>query len=99
MLKITPFGLYQVAGESMLPTYQPGTRLLGLRWFRRHTLQPGAIIVARQNHRLVIKRLASFTSQGAMLLGDNPSASTDSRSLGVVPLSAIEAVIISKVVQ
>jgi hypothetical protein len=83
----------------MLPTYQSGARLLGLHWFRRSSLRPGQVVVATQAGRIVIKRLAAVTPPTARLEGDNQSASTDSRTLGPVALSAIKALIIAKVVQ
>ena len=87
-----PLGLYRVAGESMLPTYQPGDLLLGWRWFRP---RPGRVVVAWRQQPL-IKRIIRLTPDGVWLEGDNTAASTDSRSFGPVEVGRLEAVIISK---
>ncbi len=87
-------GLYRVAGESMLPAYKPGDVLLGWRWSRRPA--EGRVIVARHAGRPLVKRLIRHEIAGAWLEGDNAAHSTDSRSFGAVPRSAIEAVIVRR---
>ena len=81
------FGRMQVQGDSMSPTLLPGDRLLILRKARARV--GGLVVVAdpRRPARLMVKRVASVGAEGVSVLGDNPSASTDSRSLG--PLSGI----------
>ena len=85
------FGLYRVEGDSMLPTYKPGDLLLGRKWF----IDPkvGDIVVARIEDRPVIKRIARVNDDQIVLLGDNPSASTDSRAFGPISRDAIIAAI------
>lgn len=91
-MKRSPFGLYLVAGDSMLPTYRAGDLLLGGRWLRP---RPGRTVVVIRD-RPIIKRVVRREAGGYWVEGDNASASTDSRSFGLVPANAIEAVIIAR---
>jgi nickel-type superoxide dismutase maturation protease len=79
----------EVVGESMRPTLEPGDRLLLLRTGRARPGQLVAIADPRQSGRTVIKRVASVTAAGVTVLGDNPSASTDSRTFGRIAPDAI----------
>jgi len=88
-----PFGLYRVAGDSMLPTYRPGDTLLGLRWF---TPRAGQVVVAAWAGRPIIKRITAIDSSAITLTGDNPSASTDSRHFGPIQKNQLQAKIIGK---
>ncbi len=93
-MKLWPLGLYRVAGESMRPTYEPGDTLLGWRWFRPRA---GQVVVAWQDSRPLVKRIKRLSGHQVWIEGDNPAASTDSRSFGPVTLAQVEAVIIAKV--
>ncbi|HEY8341343.1 MAG TPA: nickel-type superoxide dismutase maturation protease, partial [Egibacteraceae bacterium] len=92
------FERVEVAGPSMLPTLAPGDRLL----VRRHRLgarrpQPGALVVVRDPRapqRRTVKRLVAVTEAGAVVLGDNPAASTDSRHWGPVPWSLVTGTVV-----
>ena len=79
-----------VQGASMIPTLRPGDRLVVRRWPRR--LAPGALVVVtdpRDPLRLMVKRVAAVHGDAVTLLGDNPAASTDSRTWGPVPARAV----------
>ncbi len=90
----SPFGLYRVSGESMLPTYKPGDLLLGRRWGKPAV---GDVVVVKLD-RPLIKRLERFQPDGRLwLLGDNAAGSTDSRQFGAVDAHAVKAVIIAKI--
>jgi nickel-type superoxide dismutase maturation protease len=75
-----------VQGASMLPALAPGDRLLVVpaRRFR-----PGDVVALtdpREPGRLLVKRVVSVDPQSrtVLVLGDNDSASTDSRVFGPV---------------
>ncbi len=94
--RLWPLGVYRVAGESMLPAYQPGDTLLGWRWFRARGLRAGQVVVARQAGRPLIKRVAKTAAGHIWLAGDNPGRSTDSRHFGPVTPAQVEALILAK---
>ncbi len=73
-----------VEGESMRPTLVPGDRVLAVR---ARTACPGALVVVqdpRRPSRLLVKRVVQAGPHGHTLAGDNPLASTDSRTFGPV---------------
>jgi nickel-type superoxide dismutase maturation protease len=76
-----------VAGDSMRPALRPGERLLAVAVPTRF-LRPGDVVIAcdpRAPERVLVKRAAAISADGVILVGDNPAASTDSRTLGPVP--------------
>ncbi len=76
------FGRVEVEGDSMRPTLLPGDRLLTLRNGRPRVGRLVVFADPRQPARLMVKRVAAIDRHGVRVLGDNPSASTDSRSFG-----------------
>ncbi|HET7630385.1 MAG TPA: S26 family signal peptidase [Candidatus Saccharimonadales bacterium] len=70
----------RVVGDSMIPALKAGDIIISL------PLKVGAgdIVVARQNNREVIKRVAKIDENGYFLVGDNMTKSTDSRKHGSV---------------
>ncbi len=82
------FRRMEVQGDSMAPTLLPGDRLLVLRGGRARL---GALVVVadpRSPRQLMVKRVAGIDPSGVTVLGDNPDASTDSRSFG--PLARVQ---------
>lgn len=80
----------EVRGPSMLPTLRPGDRLLVVRTAR--PARVGEVVLAldpRDARRELVKRVAAVTSDEVMLHGDNPAFSTDGRTFGSLPASAI----------
>lgn len=74
----------------MAPTLSPGDRLVVRRWPCRPTV--GALVVVadpRVPARPVVKRVAAVGPGGITVHGDNPAASTDSRTYGPVPATAV----------
>lgn len=84
----------RVIGHSMLPTFRPGTVVLGLKWLRPH---PGSVVVAERDGLEIIKRVGEVGRQGFYLLGDNPAESTDSRTYGWFAPGSIKSVIIGSI--
>lgn len=73
-----------VVGDSMRPTLEPGDRVLAVRGRRP---RPGDLVVVpdpRGGGLLLVKRVAVVGPHGITVLGDNPAASTDSRTFGPV---------------
>jgi nickel-type superoxide dismutase maturation protease len=77
---------FVVAGVSMVPTLQPGDRLVVARLGR---VVPGDLVVVkdpRSPSRLICKRVVSREHRHIVVRGDNVAASTDSRAFGPVPM-------------
>jgi nickel-type superoxide dismutase maturation protease len=82
----------EVVGTSMLPSFEPGDRLLVARLPRRRRLSAGDVVVVvdpRLPSRRLVKRVTSVASVGYRVEGDNAAASTDSREFGPVPRAAV----------
>lgn len=89
----------------MVPALQPGDRLAALRlprllprWIRYQFVRPGAVVVVRDPRgggRILVKRVATVGAggtEGVVVLGDAPGASTDSRTFGPVASTDVLAV-------
>jgi nickel-type superoxide dismutase maturation protease len=81
----TPLRRVQVHGDSMRPALEAGDRLLVVA--RRP--RPGdvvAVVDPRDEERVMVKRVSAIDpgDGGITVLGDNPAASTDSRTFGPV---------------
>ena len=82
----------EVDGDSMLPTLLPGDRLFVVHGLRP---RPGDLVTLpdpRSPARVVVKRVTTVARDGTRTLevrGDNPDASTDSRTFGPVPARSI----------
>ena len=75
----------EVTGASMRPTLEPGDRLLVVAGRR---ICPGDLVALadpRHPARTLVKRVGRVDTAGLTVLGDDPAASTDSRSFGSVP--------------
>jgi nickel-type superoxide dismutase maturation protease len=80
---------FRVTGNSMLPWLQPGEEVLvNFSAYQNSLPEVGDLVVAIHPHRPnfpIIKRVAVVRENGdCLLLGDNPTESTDSRSFGTV---------------
>ncbi len=92
-----------VTGDSMLPILQPGDRALALRTGRHRVGDIVACVDPRNRHRSLVKRVAAVpgghlemeggvplaAGSGYIVLGDNSSASTDSRHFGSIDANLI----------
>lgn len=77
-----PLRLAHVRGPSMSPALRDGDVVLVLRGGRP---RPGRVVLVRWPRRpgqLSVKRVVGRSGTGWHVLGDNPRASTDSRTLG-----------------
>jgi nickel-type superoxide dismutase maturation protease len=83
------FRRVRVAGDSMLPGFQPGDRLLV---GPAACIRPGAVVALedpRASGRLMVKRVHQVGPTWVEVRGDNQTASTDSRQFGPVPRSKV----------
>jgi nickel-type superoxide dismutase maturation protease len=95
-LGLRPFGLGRfrlrrvvVTGDSMLPAFEHGDRLVLGPTGR---LRPGQVIALpdpRDATRLLIKRIRTINDTTLEVRGDNDAASTDSRDFGLVPRAGL----------
>lgn len=79
----------------MLPAFRPGDVVISLRVSSRK----GDVVIARQNGREVIKRVATIELGNYYLQGDNMKRSTDSRTLGPVKRTDIIGRVIARLPQ
>jgi nickel-type superoxide dismutase maturation protease len=75
----------EVHGDSMRPALEPGDRLLVMRLLPLRAGDIAAVGDPRDATRTMVKRVTSVGAEGVTVLGDNPAASTDSRTFGPVP--------------
>lgn len=85
---------FRIVGRSMLPHLKPGEEVLVDPTAYRHAPpRPGDIVVVRhpyQTNTRLIKRVREVSANGdCLLLGDNPTESTDSRAWGQVATTQI----------
>ena len=79
----------EVVGDSMLPSFEPGDRLLAVEGLR---IRPGHVVAVtdpRDSRRLLVKRVRRAYGGVLEVRGDNESASTDSREFGPVRRSEV----------
>jgi nickel-type superoxide dismutase maturation protease len=84
-----PVRRVEVVGPSMGPALLPGDRLLVLRGGRARPGDVVALADPREPARVIVKRVAAVGPEGITVLGDDASASTDSRTFGPVRPAAI----------
>ena len=78
-----------VSGDSMLPRFRPGDRLVVLPVSRVHDGDVVAVADPRAEGRLLVKRVHRAEADRVDVRGDNPPASTDSRHFGLLPTAAV----------
>ena len=89
-----------VVDRSMEPALRAGDRLLvlpagpdGLPWLRGAP-RVGSVVIAERGGRLEVKRVGGSRGDELWLLGDNAAASSDSRTLGPVRLTALRGIVV-----
>jgi phage repressor protein C with HTH and peptisase S24 domain len=75
----------------MEPTLKAGQIVLASSLLRCRT---GDVVVLAHNGLEKIKRIEKLENTRVFIVGDNPAASTDSRSFGWIPQSAVIARVI-----
>ena len=97
-MRLFGFEIVRVAGNSMLPAYADGDRILIK--YRSSDLQPvhvGEVVMIEREGELMIKRITryeigSHTGVGMITVeGDNKDESIDSRSWGAIPSRFVKA--------
>ncbi|MGH7752330.1 MAG: S26 family signal peptidase [Gemmatimonadales bacterium] len=80
----------EVIGDSMLPTLQPGDRVVVWRGTRVRTGDLVAFPDPSPPHRVMVKRVSALLGEGRLLVeGDNRAVSIDSRSFGSLHREAL----------
>jgi hypothetical protein len=90
----SPIMLRQIFGHSMLPVLPPGTMVYGLKWFRKHRLKIGDVVIFMHEGKEKIKRVEQIEEGKVYLLGDHPAESTDSRDFGWLHVDEILAKVV-----
>ena len=83
-MKHWPVRRVQVHGDSMRPALEPGDRLLVVSLLRPRPGDVVAVVDPRDGRRVMVKRVSSVDGESIEVLGDDPAASTDSRTFGPV---------------
>lgn len=76
-----PFARFEIAGPSMLPTFQPGDRVLVWRW---GTVRQGDTVIFSKNGMTMVKRAVSKNGDRWVMKGDNRKESSDSEDFGEI---------------
>jgi signal peptidase I len=102
-MRLFGFEIVRVAGNSMLPAYADGDRILIK--YRSSDLQPvhvGEVVMIEREGELMIKRvtryeIGSHTGVGMISVeGDNKEESIDSRHWGAIPSRFVKAKVLKK---
>jgi signal peptidase I len=102
-MRLFGFEIVQVVGNSMLPAFAAGDRILIK--YRSSDLQPihvGEVVMIEREGELMIKRvtryeIGSHTGVGMISVeGDNKEESIDSRHWGAIPSRFVKARVIRK---
>ncbi|HMM79119.1 MAG TPA: nickel-type superoxide dismutase maturation protease [Pyrinomonadaceae bacterium] len=89
---------FKVVGDSMVPGLLEGERILT---DPKAPLSQGDVVLVRHPYKTgvrIIKRLSSIEPDGRLFLeGDNPGASSDSRTFGLISRGDVIGKVISKI--
>jgi signal peptidase I len=102
-MRLFGFEIVRISGNSMLPAYADGDRVLIK--YRSSDLQPvhvGEVVMIEREGELMIKRITryeigSHTGVGMISVeGDNKEESIDSRHWGAIPSRFVKAKVLKK---
>ena len=102
-MRLFGFEIVRISGNSMLPAYADGDRVLIK--YRSSDLQPvhvGEVVMIEREGELMIKRITryeigSHTGVGMIgVEGDNKEESIDSRHWGAIPSRFVKAKVLKK---
>lgn len=88
-----PFARFQIEGESMLPSFRSGNRVLVWRY---GTVRKGDVVVFSKGGLTMVKRAVEWNGDRWVVRGDNISASTDSLDFGGVEERSIIGKVIAR---
>lgn len=78
---------FKVADESMYPTLNSGDYLLVNKFARKFSA--GDIVVFKHREKFLVKRIEKISGDEFFVVGDNDSASNDSRMFGMINKKAM----------
>ena len=102
-MRIFGYEIVKVSGNSMLPSFAPGDRILIK--YRASDMQPiyaGDVVLIEREGELMLKRIVRYeigghTGQGMVTVeGDNKEESIDSRHWGAIPSRFVKGKVIRK---
>jgi phage repressor protein C with HTH and peptisase S24 domain len=88
--------LRRVSGESMLPSFRPNQVVVAIATKKP---QISTVVIVHHDGMEKIKRIAKIRPGEIFITGDNPSASTDSRTFGWLSETALKAVVVWPIVK
>lgn len=88
------YGFAVIEGLSMIPTYQPGDRVL-VKYGASFSI--GDIVLIDFKERIDIKRVAKIEDDRVYVEGDNSAVSIDSRHYGAVKNTRILAKVLFRI--
>ena len=91
---------YQISGESMLPGLAPGDFVLvDPTAYEENSPIQGDVVLVKHPYQAMqmVKRISDVVEDGVMVIGDNPSASTDSRTFGRIHFEHVLGQVTSRI--
>lgn len=89
-----PLLVREIVGDSMLPNFARGQRIVASGWFKK--IHPGQVVIINHDGREKVKRVERINDEKreVFVIGDNLSASTDGRHFGWLDYDNVVAKVI-----